>query len=302
MDFRELQYILAIAKTQSVTKAAGELFVSQPTLSKFVQNLERELGQPLFKRLGNKFLLTYAGERYVEKARKILLLKKELDQELSDIIRENIGELKIAFPIMRGTYMLPCTLPIFRQQFPLVKVNVHEANSSVLEDMLLRGDIDLAFFNLPVKSPDIDYEVIKHEEVVLIMSPEHPLAGRGIPKSGCKYPWIDLKGLRDEGFILQRTDQRTRQIADKLFKEAGYEPNILLSVRNILASVELATSGYGLTFVSETHLRHIKLNVAPVRFSVGNPSTTASFVAAFRKGVYLSQYTKEYIQTVREFT
>lgn len=302
MDFRELRYIIAIAKTQSVTKAASELFVSQPTLSKFVQNLEKELGQPLFKRLGNKFLLTYAGERYVQKARQILLLKKELDQELSDIIRENIGELKIAFPIMRGTYMLPCTLPIFRQQFPLVKVNVHEANSSTLEDMLLRGDIDLALFNLPIKSADIDYEVIKHEEVVLIMSPDHPLARSGVPMRGCKYPWIDLKNLRDEGFILQRTDQRTRQIADKLFKEAGYEPNILLSIRNILASVELAISGYGLTFVSETHLRHIKLNVTPVRFSVGYPCTTASFVAAFRKGVYLPQYTKEYIQTVREFT
>ena len=302
MDFRELQYILTIAKTQSVTKASHELFITQPTLSKFVQNLERELGQPLFKRLGNKFLLTYAGERYVEKARQILLLKKELDQELSDITRENIGELKIAFPVMRGTYMLPCTLPIFRTQYPFVRVNVQEANSSVLEDMLLRGDIDLAFFNLPIKSPDIDYELIKHEEVVLIMSPDHPLANSGISRKGCKYPWIDLKNIREEGVILQRSDQRTRQIVDKLFKKAGYEPNILLSIRNILASVELATSGYGLTFVSETHLRHIKLNVEPVRFSVGDPCTTASFVAAFRKGIYLPQYTKEYIQTVRKFT
>lgn len=302
MDFRELNYIIAIAQHQSVTKAALELFVSQPTLSKFVQNLEKDMGQPLFKRLGNKFLLTYAGERYVEQARKILLIKKELDQELSDIVRDNVGELKIAFPIMRGTYMLPCSLPMFRKDFPLVKVNVHEANSSVLEDMLLRGDIDLAFFNLPIKSPDIDYEVISHEEVVLIMSPEHPMANCGVPKNGCKYPWVDLKTLGDEGFILQRSDQRTRQIADKLFKEAGIEPNILLSIRNILASVELAAGGYGLTFVSETHLRHINLRIKPVRFSVGNPCTTTSFVAAFRKGIYLPYYTKQYIQIVKKFT
>lgn len=302
MDFRELKYVVAIAKHQNITKAASDLLVSQPTLSKFIQNLERELGQPLFRRLGNKFLLTYAGERYVEKAISILHIKKELDQELSDIIRENIGLLRIAFPSTRGTYMLPCTLPIFREKYPLVKVNVYEEDSSVLEDMLLKGDIDLAFFNLPIKSSEIDYEIINQEEVVLIMSPEHPLANRGRPKSGCKYPWLDLRWLKDEGFILQNSDQRTRQIADKLFKDAGFMPNILLSLRNILASVELATCGYGVSFISETHLRHIKLNVMPVKFSVGNPSIASNFVAAFRKGMYLPNYAKDYIKIVKDMT
>lgn len=302
MDFRDLNYIIAIAKHQSVTKAANKLFVSQPTLSKFIQNIEKELGQPLFKRLGNKFFLTYAGERYVQKAQEILLVKKELDQELSDIIRENIGELKIAFPIMRGTYMLPCTLPMFHTKFPQVKITVREANSAVLEDMLLHGDIDLAFFNLPIKSPDIDYEVISHEEVILIMSPEHPMANHGIHKSDCKYPWINLHSLKDEGFILQRPDQRLRQIADKLFKDADIAPNILLSIRNILASVRLAGKGYGITFVTETHLRNMNLINELVLFSVGTPKTTANFVAAFRKGIYLPHYAREYIKIVKEFT
>lgn len=302
MDFRDLNYIVVIAKHQSVTKAAEKLFVSQPTLSKFIQNTEKELGQPLFKRLGNKFLLTYAGERYVQKALEILQIKKELDQELSDIIRENIGELKIAFPIMRGTYMLPCTLPIFHAKFPQVKITVREANSAVLEDMLLCGDIDLAFFNMPIKNPNINYEVISHEEVVLIMSPEHPMASQGIHKSDCKYPWINLHLLKDEGFIVQRSDQRMRQITDKLFKDAGIEPNILLSIRNILASVKLASKGYGITFVTETHLRNINLVDELVHFSVGTPKTKAYFVAAFRKGIYLPHYAKEYIKIVKEFT
>lgn len=302
ISFRELAYIVAIAKHQSVTKAAQELFVTQPTLTKFVQNLESEIGQPLFRRLGHKFLLTYAGELYIEKAKTILLLKKELDQELSDIIRENIGELKIAFPIMRGTYMLPCTLPIFRVRFPLVKVNVNEANSGVLEQMILSGEIDLAFFTLPIRHHDIDYKVISWEEVVLVMSPDHPMAHQGIYKSGCKYPWIDVRNLANEHFILQKPDQRTRQIADQIFKEAAIVPQSPLIVRNILASVQLATSGYGLSFISETHLRHIPMNIKPACFSVGSPNTKTCFVTAFRRGVYLPQYAKEYIQIVKEFT
>ena len=68
MDFRSLNFVMAIAKHQNITKAAEALYVGQPTLSKFLMTLEQELGVKLFRRLGNKYMLTYAGERYVEKA------------------------------------------------------------------------------------------------------------------------------------------------------------------------------------------------------------------------------------------
>ena len=85
IDFKELTYVVAIAKYQNITKAAESLYITQPTLSKFLQTLEKNLGQKLFRKLGNRFLLTYAGERYVSKAIEILNLKKELDQEMGDV-------------------------------------------------------------------------------------------------------------------------------------------------------------------------------------------------------------------------
>ena len=91
MDFKDLSYVLAIARYQNITKAANSLYVTQPTLTKFLQNLESELGQKLFRKLGHRFVLTYAGERYVEKASEILNLKKELDQEMNDIVTNNYG-------------------------------------------------------------------------------------------------------------------------------------------------------------------------------------------------------------------
>ena len=81
MYFKDLSYVLAIARYQNITKAANSLYVTQPTLTKFLQNLEAELGQKLFRKLGHRFVLTYAGERYVEKASEILNLKKELDRK-----------------------------------------------------------------------------------------------------------------------------------------------------------------------------------------------------------------------------
>lgn len=302
MDFKDLSYVIAIAKTQNITKAADMLYVTQPTLTKFLQNLEREMGQKLFKKLGNRFVLTYAGERYVAKATEILNLKKELDQEMGDIIRQNAGLLKIAFPTMRGTYMLPCTLPIFRSLYPHVRLEIREAHSSLLEGMLLNGDADLAFFNLPVKNPDIDYQIISHEEVVLVLGNDHPLKNKGIKKEGCKYPWLDLKLLENEPFILQPPDQRARQTVDQLFKSCHIHPQICLQTGNIPAAAELASQGYGACFVTETHLKHIPFKKKPVLFSVGTPNTTVDFVAAFRKGSYLSYHAQEYIKIVRDFT
>ena len=302
MDFKDLSYVLAIAKYQSITKAAESLYITQPTLTKFLQGLERDLGQKLFKRLGNRYVLTYAGERYTAKAGEILNLKKELDLEMGDIIRNNAGSLKIAFPTMRGTYMLPCTLPIFNSLYPNVKLDILEAHSSQLEGMLQNGDADLAFFNLPVKSPNIDYEIISHEEVVLVLSASHPLAHAGVQRENCRYPWMDLNQMKNEPLIMQIPGQRTRQTVDTLFKNYDFEPNIKLQTSNISAEVELAARGYGACFVTETHLKHLSPGKKLACFSVGNPCTTVDFVAAYRKGSYLPYHAKEYIKIVKDFT
>ncbi len=303
MDFRELQYVIAVAKYQNITKAASSLYIGQPTLTKFIQNLESRLGQKLFRRLGNKFLLTYAGEVYVSKAEQILLLKKELDQELNDIIRSNIGILKVAFPVMRGTYMLPCTIPAFYSRFPQVRLDIVEADSDLLEDMLLKGETDLAFFNLPVRNSSIDYEIISHEEILLILPDGHPLREKAVVRKGCKYPWLSLDLLKNEKFILFTKSQRTRQIAEHLFSHYGIHPNVFLQTRNIQAALTLASKGYGACFVSETHLKHVSFETPPLCFSVGEDGPAAvDFVAAFRKHSYLPYHAKEYIKIVKDFT
>lgn len=302
MDFKDLNYIIAIEKYQNITKAADSLYITQPTLTKFLQQQERILGQKLFKKLGNRFVPTYAGERYVARAKDMLKIKKELDQEMGDIARNQEGALKIAFPSMRGTYMLPCTLPIFHSLYPNVKLDILEAQSSRLESMIIDGDTDLAFFNLPVKSPDIDWEIISHEEVLLVLCAAHPLARDGVFRPGCKYPWMDIARLKNEGFILQLPGQRTRQTVDILLKGCGFTPYIKLQTGNIHASVELVSKGYGACFVTETHLKHIGLESRLAYFSVGHPCTTVNFVAAFRRGSYIPYHAQEYIKIVRDFT
>lgn len=302
MDFRDLSYVVAIAKYGNITRAADSLYITQPTLTKFLQGLEKKLDQKLFHRIGNKYALTYAGERYVSRAVEILNMKKELDDEMHDIVRSNAGSLRIACPAMRSTYMLPCTLPVFSARWPNVKIDLVEASSLLLEGMLVSGEADLAFFNRPVKNSLVDFEVISHEEVVLIISQEHPLAKCGTIRSDCKFPWMDLTLLEDVEFILQAETQRTWQTVGPLLRALPFEPKVRLRTSNIQAAVELAAAGYGAYFVTESHLRHIRARERLAFFSVGEPSTPVDFVAAFRKGSYLSYYAREYIRVVRDFT
>ncbi len=302
MDFRDISYVLAIAKHQNMTKAANELYISQPTLTKFLQNLESSLDLKLFKKQGNKFIPTYAGTRYIAKATEILQLKKELDFEMADIIKSTVGVLNIAFPTMRGTYMLPCTLPVFEKFYPNVHVNVLESSSTKLESMIMAGDTDIAFLNLPLRNSNIDYEVIKHEEIVLVAPKGYPLANMGEERLECNHPWIDIKKFTKERFILFRQDQRTRQIIDKVLLSENITPNRLFVTSNVQASVELVAKGYGITFVPETHLKHMKINSEVICFSIGSPRIAVNFVAAFRKGGYIPKYAQDYIKIVKQYT
>lgn len=102
MNFQEQEYFLAIAKHKNLTKAAQELYVSQPTLTKFLQKLEKNLGGKLFRKEGHTYNLTFLGQRYLAYAQKIATLNQDWEKELLDMRSSFKGELNIAFPPMRS--------------------------------------------------------------------------------------------------------------------------------------------------------------------------------------------------------
>lgn len=302
MDFRDMTYVLAIGKYGNLTKAAEALYISQPNLSRFLQALEKSIGQPLFKRVGNKYVPTYIGERYMDHARRILQDKQELDQEMTDIIQNDRGELRIGFPMMRGTHMLPCTLPVFRRVFPNVSIRVREANTGELNRLLQEGEIDLAFYNKYEENANFEYIPISHEELLMVTSTKHELVNAAVTMEGCSYPHMDLQLLKDHGVLVQRQGQQTRRIMDRMMKKAGVVPNIVLESSNIPALAELAARGYGIAFITETHLKHLNLRNELRCFSVGDPTTPVDFVAVHRKNGYLPRFAQEYIDIVKDFT
>lgn len=292
---------MAIAKYQNLTKAAEALYVGQPTLSKFLNSLEDELGLALFRRIGNKFLLTYAGERYVEKASQILRLKEELDMEMNDILKKDVGVLNVAFAKMRYSYMLPCTLPAFHERFPNVRINVLEGNSQENDRKLLSGQIEVAFYSKPsIPNPAIEYHTLDTEELLICTCQDHPLGKYAVPNPGSRYPKLDLNLLKNELVLMMQPEQRTRQIVDGILHDNRIQLKNVQYTSNIQAIMGLVANGYGVSFVFESHLNH-RAETLPIScYSFGDPRTVCDFVAATCKGSYISRCAQEFIRIVRE--
>lgn len=300
MDFRELNYVLAIAEHQNITKAAEALYVSQPTLSKFLIALENDLGLKLFRRLGNKYVLTYAGERYVDYAARIRRQKADLDVELADILKNDVGVLNLAFARMRCTYMLPGTLPEFRRLYPNVKVNLYEGNSDENDRRLLDGQVDVAFYSRPAtESTMLCYEPLDEEELLIITCKGHPI-GRFAQQNPGGWPILDPVLLEKETVILMQPEQRTRQITDALFQERRLRFEDTVYTSNLPAIMGLVARGYGVSFLFEPHLRHRAERFELDCYSIGQGRVVSEFVAAYRKGSYLSSYARDYIKLVQE--
>ena len=101
MEVKEQRYVCTLAETGNLTKAADQLFISQPALSIYISNLEKRLGTPLFERRGKRFVLTQAGERYVWHARKILEEASAFDSEFTNLISDQSGRLRLGIPVAR---------------------------------------------------------------------------------------------------------------------------------------------------------------------------------------------------------
>lgn len=304
LDLKEFEYILSIAKHQNITRAANELYISQPSLSKYLQNMEFLLGIKLFNKFGNKFVLTFAGERYCEYAKEILYRKKELEKEMKDIEKNNVGRINIGIPFTRGSYIIPATIPKFLEKYPNIDVNIIEDTSENLERKVLEDEIDVAFFNILENNPNLMYKEIGQEEVVLAISKNNPLCKKAIARKDSKFLWLDLKYFKAEKFILNFSFQRTGLVADKILKFSNFTPKDIFRIRSIDGAIRLAASGFGVCFATENHLKHLKFfkeETLPAYFSVGSPPYIMDFVAAFKKDSYIPQYTLDYLEIVKNF-
>ena len=197
--------------------------------------------------------------------------------------------------------MLPYALPAFEKLHPNVRVNVFEGNSDENDRRLLDGSVEVAFYSKPATlNAQLEYESLGEEELLVITKKDHPVGRFAEPNPHNSYPRLDLKLLEKERVLLMKPEQRTRQIMDNYLRENGIQYDNVLYTGNLPAIMELVAQGYGVSFMFEPHLRH-RLGTVPIDcYSFGEPKMVTDFVAATRKGAYLSTYARDFIEIARQ--
>lgn len=301
MDLREIKYLLCIYRAKGITKAAEELYISQPALSKFLKNLEARIGAPLFNRLGNELVPTYLGERFIAYALEIERLQNDCEMECNDLLGEQRGQLSIAVTFMRSSSLLPEVLRRFYMEYPRVQVNLLEEARLLEDHMLSDKGVHLLLCNEPYSRSQLIYEEVGREEILLVAAADDPIKNMAQSRSDCRYPWIDLSVTTAEPFLLHPIDQTTGRIAREALQQAGVTtPHVVMETCNAGLALQLAASGMGLAFVPESYAHKICSDRKPALYSIGKPKTETILYVAYQKGRYLPSYALRFIAILRE--
>ncbi|GAA3539253.1 LysR substrate-binding domain-containing protein [Nonomuraea rosea] len=263
----QLRSFLAVAEQLHFREAAAALGVSQPTLSGNIASLEELLDRRLLERTTRKVLLTPAGERVAEHARRVLVAVEDLMGEVAS--GPFGGSVALGVIPTVAPYVLPVLLPMFARGFPELKVAVREARAEVLVEDVRAGRLDLGLLALPAKTGLVETPLYE-EELLLALPRDHPLAAGSVP-----LPREALKGL--DVVLLDRGHCLRDQVAG-VCREAGAEPVAMTYASSLETLVQLVAGGLGVTLLPEPAEASERGRLALRRFDAPAPGRTIGLV------------------------
>lgn len=257
MELRHLRYFEAVARHSHVTRAAAELHIAQPALSKQISQLEQELGVALFDRIGRNVRLTEAGEALLPHVHAILTQVEAARAEMSERVGLRRGRASVGTPPTVGTQLLPQALAAFNRSYPGIELRLHEAGIQTLLELLETGLADVAVVTLPVSDPSLTVVPLFSEDLVIAVGRGHRLADRGS---------IVLNELQDEPWLLSPENYELREAALNACRRAGFTPHVVLDGGEMDTMLRLVAAGMGVALVPRLAIQGL-VDLAVLRVS-----------------------------------
>ena len=241
MEIRYLKDFLVVAETQNFLEAAAILFCSQATLTKHIQRLELDLGLKLFDRTTRKVSITKHGEMLLPYAREIT----DLNERLTELVREAKNESQQTLTIgsipALAQYNITELLVSFKKMNPQATINVIQAGSEELEDLLRQKKCDLAFIRTYGEpAADFSHLSITEDELVALLPINHPLANQKV---------ISLDKLCHESFVLIPENTMLHRLSVQLCQASGFEPHIVFTDHRLENLLEMVINGMGVALL-----------------------------------------------------
>jgi LysR family transcriptional regulator, benzoate and cis,cis-muconate-responsive activator of ben and cat genes len=253
MDIRQLKYFVAVAEERNIGRAATRLHMSQPPLTRQIQQLETSLGVALFVRTPRGVELTAAGAELLRDARSIGSMMEAATERAQRAGKGQIGRLDIGVYGSAMFDIVPRILHDFRRSHPDVKLVLHPGQTPQQVQALKQGRIQIAFERLVPVDPDIKFDLVAREPLYVALRSDHPLAQRET---------IDISALAHEPLIVNSAPgSRIRAKAVDLFRSNGIEPILAHDSEDVIIAAAMVASGDGICLVpaslTNLHMPHL---------------------------------------------
>ncbi len=290
MNMKQALYFKTIAQYGTITAAAKQLYISQPSLSQTLRQIEDEVGTPLFDRSTSPFHLTYAGERYLKAVEAMLDIETRLKEEIESIRRDDGGRLRLGISITRAMQVLPDVIPIFTKAYPNVTIELTEAASASLEGLLQKGQIDLALAALEANEANIAYELIEKESIGILAGKDSQLAQ--LVPSGTP---ISLEMVEKEAFVSLDTSHSSRIIQDRLFRRYNIRPKILLETSSLEVARRVALKSGACMVLPDVYADEFVFNSGGAFYPLKDYENHRHFYACYRNDENTKKYIRDFV-------
>lgn len=290
MNMKQAMYFKTIAKYGTITAAAKQLYISQPSLSQTLRQIEDEVGTPLFDRSTSPFHLTYAGERYLKAVEAMLEIEARLKAEIESIRHEDGGRLRLGISVTRAMQVLPDVIPIFNKAYPNVTLELTETPSANLEGLLQKGEVDLALAATEPSEVNITYELIEKESIGILAGRDSQIAGR-IP-SGTP---ILLKEMEADCFVSLDTSHSARIIQDRLFRRYNFHPRILLETSSLEVARRVCLRSGACMLLPDVYADSFVFSAGGAFYPLLDYDNHRHFYACYRNGENVKKYVRDFV-------
>lgn len=290
MNMKQALYFETLAQCGTVTAAAKQLYITQPSLSQTLRQMEEEAGLPLFDRSTSPLRLTYAGEQYRKAAQTLLDVDARLKAQMESIRQEEGGRLRLGISVTRAMQVLPDVLPIFHNEYPEVTIDLTESASANLEGLLQKRQIDLALAATEPTEPNITYELIEKESIGILAGRDSRIAQR-IPNGTP----ISLKEVENEQFVCLDRSHSSRIIQDSLFQKQNFRPQILLEASFLEVGRRVALKSGACMLLPDVYADSFAFHSGGAFYPLADYQNRRHFYACYRKGEPVKKYLRDFI-------
>ena len=244
IDFRHLETFCRIAGLKSFSKAADDLFLTQPTVSGHILSLEQSLCLRLFDRTSREVRLTKAGEVFLEYASKLLSLRKDLLNALSEFSEGIRGDLSLGASTIPGEYLLPRLMGDFKREHPHFIISLKIADTKEIIQYVLQDSVEFGIIGAKLNHPSLHYEKYEEDEIIVVAPSDHPLTRKRR---------VNLEELLNEPWIIREEGSGTQIALEKALRKRGKslkQFNVVMEMGSTSSVKEGVKAKLGLAFIS----------------------------------------------------